>query len=435
MTTEAPKAAPTVEELEKLLVNNEVLGKIELYLNRFNPIRVMRMERMEIRHSAILAWLLDPKESHGLDDKFLKAFLGEALRGQSALGFPTAIDVARADLRDAVIRREWQNIDIFIHSVRNGWGFVVENKYDSKQHEGQLTKYLERVIAGLGSEADDLIVRGIFLTLHGEEPADKRYAPITYEAICQFLPRFMDQESHLLTSEVRTFLQHYVEIIEEEVGVSVESGEMQKLARQLYRDNKKVLDFIMEHGAGSDFSIAVEDIFGEELDYLDKIEIDGQKFRFNHVDQKSVSFLPEVWFQAFKQDKLDWKGCENWWAGYPLITWLQLWPSGEGATGLLGLYAEVGPLSEYEFRRDLIHAIQEAGEGLSKNRIRFQRTAADEGKRYSKFLKENFLEIKDVQDGEEIAAGIKKLLKRFQPEIEAVGKILPRFAKYGYTEA
>ena len=97
MTTEAAQTAPTIEELERLLVNNEVLAKIELYLNRFNPIRVMRMERMEIRHSAILAWLLDPKESHGLDDKFLKAFLGEALRGQNALGFPTAIDVARAE--------------------------------------------------------------------------------------------------------------------------------------------------------------------------------------------------------------------------------------------------------------------------------------------------------------------------------------------------
>lgn len=234
MASETIDNAPTTEELEKLLVNNEALARIELYLNRFNPIRVMKMERMEIRHSAILAWLLDPKESHGLDDKFLKAFLGEALRGQSAIGYPTAIDVARADLRNTVVRREWQNIDIFVHiallAPQKDWAFVVENKFDSKQHEGQLEKYLTKVMAGLGSDKDELIVRGIFLTLHGEEPADERYSPITYEAICQFLPRFMDQESHLLTNEVRTFLQHYVEIIEEEVGVSVESSEMEALA-------------------------------------------------------------------------------------------------------------------------------------------------------------------------------------------------------------
>ena len=176
---DAAEYVPSIEELEKLLVNNEAVARIEFYLNKFNPIRVMKMERMEIRHSAILAWLLDPNESHGLGDKFLKAFLGEALRGQSALGYPTAIDIARADLRDTLVRREWQNIDIFIHSARNRWGFVVENKFDSKQHEGQLTKYLEKVSAGLGSEADELTVRGIFLTLHGEEPEDPRYAPIT----------------------------------------------------------------------------------------------------------------------------------------------------------------------------------------------------------------------------------------------------------------
>ena len=39
----------------------------------------MKMERMEIRHSTILSWLLSPNETHGLSDKFLKAFLGAAL--------------------------------------------------------------------------------------------------------------------------------------------------------------------------------------------------------------------------------------------------------------------------------------------------------------------------------------------------------------------
>ena len=427
-------SAPTTEELESLFVNNELMSRIEAHLNRFNPIRVMKMERMEIRHSAILSWLLDPAESHGLDDKFLKAFLAEALRGKSSVGSPTALDITRADLRDAIVRREWQNIDIFIHSERNGWAVVVENKYDSKQHEGQLKKYLEKVPAGLGKQPDEVTVRGIFLTLHDEEPEDDRYAPIDYEAICRFLPRFLSQEAHLLTAEVKTFLQHYIEIIAEEVGMSAESSEMEKLARQLYRENKKVLDFIMDHGSGSDFAIAAEDLFGDDREYLDAVTIEDQTVRFNHIDHKMVSFLPESWYIALGKDKYDWKGCEKWWAGYPLIVWMQLWPDADGTSGQLALYGEVGPLSEYEFRRDLIHAIQKAASKLSKNRIMFQRAAADEGKQYSKFLKENFLKIKDVQDAEEISAGMKKLLKKFQPELDAVGSVLPKFVKYGYVE-
>ncbi len=427
-------AAPTAEELEAVFVNNPTLTQIESYLSRFNPIRVMRMERMEIRHSAILAWLLDPVESHGLDDRFLKAFLGEALRGQSGLGTPTALDIARTDLRDTVVRREWQHIDIFIYSERNGWGFVVENKYDSSQHEGQLSKYLDRVHAGLGVEAEHLIVRGVFLTLHDEEPADARYAPINYATICQLLGRFVRHEGQLLAAEVRTFLGHYIEILEEEAGLSDQRSEMEKLAKQLYREHKKVLDFVMEHGSGSDFSVAAESLIGADLAYLIAFEVDGQKFRFNHLDQRFLSFLPEAWYQAFCQDQFDWKGCEKWWAGYPLIVWLQLWPHADGKSGQLAIYGEVGPLSEHEFRKDLIGDIQTAGEGLGKNRIKFQKAAADEGKKFSKFLKENFHDIKDVQDAEEIAAAMRVLLKRFKPEFEAIGAVLPDFKKYGYAD-
>lgn len=425
---------PSTEELESLFVNNEAMARIETFLNRFNPIRVMKMERMEIRHSAILSWLLNPMESHGLGDRFLKSFLGEALRGRSSLGSPTALEIMRADLRDVTVRCEWQNIDIFIHSEKNGWGFVVENKFDSRQHEGQLAKYLDGVSAGLGRQADDITVRGIFLTLHDEEPEDTRYAPINYEAICHFLPRFISQEAHLLTAEVKTFLQHYAEIIAEEVGMSAESNDMEKLARQLYRENKKALDFIMEYGAGSDFSIAAEDLFGENRDFLDPVDIDGEKYRIHRIDHHMASFLPESWYVALGKDKFDWNGCENWWAGYPIISWIQLWADAEGTSGQLGLYGEIGPISEYEFRRDLIHAIQDAAEKLPKNRIKFQRAAAEEGKRYSKFLKENFTKIKDIQDAEEISEGMKKLLQRFQPEFDAVGSILSDFRKYGYVD-
>ena len=38
-----------------------------------------------------------------------------------------------------------------------------------------------------------------------------------------------------MTAEVRTFLRHYIEILEEEVGMSTDQSEMEKLAKQLYR--------------------------------------------------------------------------------------------------------------------------------------------------------------------------------------------------------
>ncbi|MFK7867447.1 MAG: PD-(D/E)XK nuclease family protein, partial [Alphaproteobacteria bacterium] len=62
---------PNVNEIENLFINNADFSTLNAQLNRFNPIKIMKMESMEIRHSAILAWLLDPNENHGLGDHFL----------------------------------------------------------------------------------------------------------------------------------------------------------------------------------------------------------------------------------------------------------------------------------------------------------------------------------------------------------------------------
>ena len=32
----------------------------------FNPFRVLKAEKRELRHTTTLAWLLDPRENHGL---------------------------------------------------------------------------------------------------------------------------------------------------------------------------------------------------------------------------------------------------------------------------------------------------------------------------------------------------------------------------------
>ena len=422
-------------DFEALFVNNRSLARIAGYLNRFNPIRVMKMERMEIRHSAILAWLLSPQESHGFGDQFLKAFLGEALRGQAKLGAPTALDVFRADLRSAQVRREWQNIDILIHLPEEGWAFVVENKFDSKQRDGQLTGYIEKVQALIEHEEGELIVRGVFLTLHDEEPADARYAPVNYEAICEILPDVIAREAHSLTVEVKTFLTHYVEILEEELGVSKEHNEMEKLARELYRDHKKVLDFVIEHGASSDFAIAIRSVAGDDPDFGIPVNIEGAEYHFDWIGNDMASFLPAHWYNGLGADRFDWDGCEDWWLGYPLVAWFQLVSDADGSGGQLKLYAEVGPIAAHDFRKLLIEKIQEAAAKAGTDKVRFQRGASDEGKRFSKFLKQNALTVKDVQDADEIASGVKKLLKRFQGEFEIVGDLLSKFQKYGKRAA
>jgi len=431
VTVSENKKLPNQKNIEDLFVNNADLQTIEAYLNRFNPIRVMRMERMEIRHSAILAWLLAPQESHGMGDKFLRAFLGEALRGQSEKGYPNALDIAQSDLRDVIVRREWQNIDLFLHSAKNGWAFVVENKFDSQQHEGQLAKYIAKVRSIFSKDKASLKVRGVFLTLYDEEPQDAGYSPVGYDAICEILPRLIRQNAHLLTDEVAAFLKHYLEILEEALDVSDKQNQMEKLARRLYREHSKVLKFVMEYGETTNFEYAISSLVGDDPDYGRPVQISDQHFHFDWVSQDQASFLPASWYQGFGGQSYHWDGCDNWWLGYPLIAWFHLLQHNEGTTGQVRLYAEVGPLSNYEFRSGLIRAIESVAEDAGSARIKFQRGAADEGKKYSKFLKDNTHHVQDIQDADEIALAVKNLLARFADEFEMIGKILPPFQKYG----
>ncbi len=206
---------PSLDDLESLFVNNADLDAIRSHLSRFNPIKTMGMERMEIRHSAILGWLLSPQETHGLGDAFLKAFLAQALRGHDSALHPSALEVSQADMMNAEVRREWRHIDLLVLSPRNGWVFVIENKFDSGQHGNQLKRYMDVVTTSfMGSETYKHL-RGIFLTLWEEEPEDDRYAPVEYATICELLEQIALSGRIPLSSEVGTFLRHYLEVIKE----------------------------------------------------------------------------------------------------------------------------------------------------------------------------------------------------------------------------
>ncbi|MFD2648256.1 PD-(D/E)XK nuclease family protein [Devosia albogilva] len=420
-------AEPSLDEFEHLFVNNEGLDRLGAYLGRFNPIRTMRMEGMEVRHSAILAWLLDPSETHGFSDRFLKAFLAQALRGRSACGRVTAIDVVQSDLRDAQVHREWQNIDIFILSRRNNWAFVIENKFYASQHEGQLAKYAQKVRAAFSSRGEPPVVCGIFLTLLDELPQDESFAPIRYSAICDLLPRLMALEGLTLGQEVSIFLEHYLEIVREAAGMSEERVAMEALARQLYRTHKKVLDFVMEYGASTDFVLAAETVFEGTWEPRSTVSVGSRSYRYNGHNNRSISFLPVGWVDSFEVLGRPWRGCEQWWAGYPLICWLELLESADGASGTLKLFAEVGPLADHSLRSELIGRIRQLGSVSGLEGIRFQNDADKEGKRYSKFLRNNAVVIDDLHNAEEISKGMVTLLDRLDPYFEAIAGILPEF--------
>jgi hypothetical protein len=181
-----------------------------------------------------------------------------------------------------------------------------------------------------------------------------------------------------------------------------------------------VIDYIIEHGANTDFALAAETIFGKEIVQYDEVEIDNYSYTYNGMNNYIVSFLPTAWANIFDNLQDIWPGCEKWWAGYPIICWLEISENENGKSGQIRLFAEVGPLDEPDLRYSIIRAIEE---NPTKN-ILFQKTAKQSGKKYSKFLKNNIQQISDIHDVENIENAIKTLLQKFLDEFNAVNVAL-----------
>jgi hypothetical protein len=92
--------------------------------------------------SNFLAFLLDPAESHGQGQRFLRALLMDPLKNAPAELRPLSpIDLDGTDLRGVEIRREWKHIDLLVACLEPRFIVVVENKVGSREHSDQLGRY------------------------------------------------------------------------------------------------------------------------------------------------------------------------------------------------------------------------------------------------------------------------------------------------------
>lgn len=115
---------------------------------------VLKVERAEIRHSAMIAWLLDPCARHGLGTAFLERLLQRAFPEQAfgdLLQARPTCEVTRGDCRADIV--VWMN-DATI---------VVENKVDAEESPRQCDILYERFIDNVGA-------RFVFLTPTGRAP-------------------------------------------------------------------------------------------------------------------------------------------------------------------------------------------------------------------------------------------------------------------------
>lgn len=111
----------------------------------FNAFEVLRYSDYEIRHSNVLAWLLQPGASHGLGSEFLKWFVehhNAKAGGEAAIPVPSTFKA-----NDVRIERELDYVDVSVFLQRQKYLIAIENKTvgADSEHFGQVRAYEKKL--------------------------------------------------------------------------------------------------------------------------------------------------------------------------------------------------------------------------------------------------------------------------------------------------
>ena len=118
----------------------------------FNYFDVLKISRADIRHSNVLAWLLDPNENHGLGAAVLTDLNAYIARTFFANETATVFKLQAMDYSDVLLYREWQNIDILVESTEAKYVLCIENKIGTQEHDDQLNRYYKIIESKYGKD-------------------------------------------------------------------------------------------------------------------------------------------------------------------------------------------------------------------------------------------------------------------------------------------
>ena len=131
--------------LINFIVNNDKLELVKAKVNRFNPFKILKIEDYEIRHSNVLAWLLNPNGNHNFDDKILKKLLLKILmkpdNDEVLPNTNLVYKIQNMNIMDICVYREFYNIDLVLVSENQRLVIFIENKVLSGEHSNQLSRY------------------------------------------------------------------------------------------------------------------------------------------------------------------------------------------------------------------------------------------------------------------------------------------------------
>ena len=169
-----------------------------------NIFDILNITRAELKHSIMLAYLLDPNENHGLGSKFLEYFI-EWIAKNIEINKFEVFDLIDIDYNDFIVQRELNDIDILIKSNINKIIICIENKIGTGEHDNQLEKYKNYIESQYSDKFKKIY---LFLTPDGIESSNPElWKSISYKDIWEILDKL---EIEKLENRVKLLIEDYL---------------------------------------------------------------------------------------------------------------------------------------------------------------------------------------------------------------------------------
>lgn len=233
-----------IAELEKFILDNPDLEKLESLLDQFNIFDVLNIVHAEVRHSSVIAWLLDPNGTHGLGDNFLKLFLKYFISNNksSLSNIINLFTIEFLNLKNVEIRKEWNHIDILvlIEDKEEKLVIAIENKIKTKEHSNQLQRYREIV----EKKFTNYTKLYIYLSPDGLIPSDENWSILSYNIIADIIENLLKNKNDTLNTNIKEFISQYNTNLRRHI---VGNSEIEQICKSIYQKHSKALDLIFQH--------------------------------------------------------------------------------------------------------------------------------------------------------------------------------------------
>ncbi len=393
--------------LDAFLGDNQELETLDARLDRFNLFHVLKIEKAEIRHSNVLAWLLTPGETHGLGDTFLRRFLSRLLMENDEVEVTlTPAQVELMNLNDVEVLREWKNIDILARSRSGNWCLLIENKIHSKEKKGALPDYKKEVKEDMPTAQ----IIPVLLTLEGDDPSEAGreagFVPLGHVAVLELAERIIEQNASRIPGDANTFLKHYLDTLRR---LTMQDEQLIDLCKTIYRKHREAIDLIVEYGASSGVRGAVQEEIATLVDCNFVLPVGS-----------GVWFLPNEMAKHLPP-ALDLSAWTHLPRKVPVVWWFGYWKK----PGKLGLVLEVGPIADGPTRTRLLKAIKQKDFAVPKH-------AFKEGAKFTRILSK-WQKLRSNEDGEPdddpdyVKSVAKSLWTNLWPEGAKITEVLKDF--------